>query len=183
MADIIVRAAEGCAPDSALPWDSVWDAERGFADWALAVNEPQNVGGLQAKAALATAVTLALFTDKRIDPTHPLYFLADGDPRGYWGDGIDVRDDLYEDELGSHLWLLERAPLLIRGVSAATWAKQFATEALAPLISQGAAVRVEIETSQNELRSRLEMIVRLFGRDGDAVFDRKFDLLWKQVTG
>lgn len=182
MTDIIVRAAEGCAPDSALPWDSVWDADRGFADWAIAVDEPQNIGGLQARAAIATAVTLSLFTDKRIDPTHPLYFLADGDPRGYWGDGVSA-GDAFEDALGSHLWLLERAPLLIKGVPAATWAKQFATEALAPLISQGAAVRVEIETSQNELRSRLEMIVRLYGRDGETVFDRKFELLWKQVTG
>ncbi|MBR2117663.1 MAG: phage GP46 family protein [Afipia sp.] len=183
MADVVIRAAEGCAPDSYALWDSVWDADRGLADWKLSDgSEPLNRGGLQAGNAITTAVILALFTDKRIEETHPLYFLADGDPRGYFGDAIDVRDDLHEGALGSHLWLLERAPLTIRNVSAAEWAKQFAIEALMPLQAQGAVVRIEVEATANELRSRLDLTVRLFGRDGQNVFDRKFDLLWNQVA-
>lgn len=181
MADITIRAAEGCAPDSYSLWDSVWSSADGFADWAVSDgSEPQNIGGLRAKDAIGTAAILALFTDKRILPTHPLYFLCDGDPRGYWGDGVDVRADLFEEELGSHLWLLERAPLTIRGVSAAVWAKQFAAEALAPLQTQGAVARIEIDATAIELKSRLELVVRLFGRDGVSVFDRRFDLLWNQ---
>lgn len=184
MSDLVIRVAEGCDLDPFLLWDSVWDARRGFADWALAgADEPLNRGGLAAKAALATAVTLCLFTDKRIDDTHPLYWLADGNPRGWWGDGVDVRDDLGETPLGSHLWLLARAPLTINGVSAARWAEQLALEALAPLKSQGAVVRIEAAAIANERKNRLELTVSLYGRDGANVYDGKFDLIWQQVAG
>jgi phage gp46-like protein len=183
MTDVVIRAAEGCAAESNALWDSVWDSARGVADWALAdADESGNHGGLRAKAAIETAAMLALFTDKRVDPDHPLYFLADGDARGYWGDGVDVRDDLNEAALGSHLWLLERAPLTIRNVSAARWAEQFALEALATLRDQGVAVRIEASATANELQNRLELLVRLYGRDGSLVYDRKFDVLWNQVA-
>jgi phage gp46-like protein len=97
MSDVVIRAAEGCAADSNALWDSVWDAERGFADWALADRRRAgNIGGLRAIAAIETAVIACLFTDKRVDPDHPLAYLADGEVRGYFGDGIDVRADLGE---------------------------------------------------------------------------------------
>jgi phage gp46-like protein len=183
MVDVLVRSNEACDPDSSLLWDSVWDAAAGQADWALAdPDETLNRGGLRAKALLETAVTIALFTDKRIDQTHPLFWLADGDPRGYWGDGIDVRADLFETDLGSHLWLLERAPLTINGLSAAMWAKQFASEALAPLLQQGVVARIDVDADTDELKSRLNLYVNLYGRDGNRIYDRKFDLVWNQVS-
>jgi phage gp46-like protein len=182
MANVVIRAAEGCADDVNVQWDSVWDAARGYADWALAgADEPSNRGGLQSRAALETAVVLCLFTDKRVPPDHPLYYLTDGDVRGYFGDGIDVRTDLFETELGSHLWLLERAPLTIKGLSAGVWAVQFANEALAPLRDQGACVRIEVSAEVNELQSRVELSVALFGRDGLQIYNRNFDVLWNQV--
>lgn len=182
MVNVVVRTDDVCAPDSYSLWDSVWSPQDGFADWALTDGtEPQNKGGLRAKAALATAVVLALFTDKRIDPSHALYFLADGDPRGWWGDGIDVRDDLNETALGSYLWLLERAPMTIRGQSVAFWAEQFAAEALLPLKSQGLVTRIELSATADNARGRLDLLVRLYGADGGVMFDRKFDLVWSQV--
>jgi phage gp46-like protein len=181
--DVVIRVAEGCADDFNVLWDSVWDPARGVADWALADNdEAANRGGLRAKAAITTAVVLALFTDKRVDPDHPLYFLADGDARGWWGDGVDVRDDLNEGPLGSHLWLLERAPLTILGLPATQWAEQFALEALATLKEQGVCVRIDAQAVMNEIEGRLELQVGLYGRDGSVVFDRKFDVLWNQVA-
>jgi phage gp46-like protein len=182
MSDALQRAGEGCAPDPFLLFDSVWMSAAGSADYALAgPDEPLNRGGLAAKAALATAVTLALFTDIRVSPDHPLAFLAAGDPRGWWGDGADVRADLGESPLGSLLWLLERAPLTIRGQSAARWAEQFALEALLPLKQQAAVVRIEVSGSVNETANRLELSVALYGRDGGRVYDRKFDLVWNQI--
>lgn len=182
MADIIIRSNEGCDPDPFLLWDSVWQPQDGVADFALAgADEPLNRGGLRAKAALATAVTLCLFTDKRIDPSHPLYWLADGDPRGWWGDGIDVRADLGETALGSYLWLLKRAPLTINGLPAAQWATQFALEALAPLKEQGAVVRIDASAVQDETRSRLELTVNLYGEAGPAIYSQKFALVWRQL--
>ena len=183
MSDVLLRRGEACDPDPFLLWDSRWDAARGFADWSLAdADESLNRGGLRARDALASAVVLALFTDRRIAPSHPLYFLAGADPRGYWGDGIDVRSDLGEHELGSHLWLLERAPLTVAGQSAARWAESFARDALAPLIEQGAVVRLDVEAAADEIRGRIDLIVRLFGRDGTLAFDRKFELVWQQVA-
>lgn len=181
--DVVIRAAEGCAADVNVLWDSVWNASLGFADWALAgADEPQNRGGLRATAAIETAIVLALFTDKRVDPDHPLYFLADGDARGWWGDGVDVRADLGEGPLGSHLWLLERAPLTILGLPATQWAEQFALEALATLKEQGVCVRIEAAATMDEIAGRLELFVALYGRDGALVYDRKFDVLWNQVA-
>ena len=180
--DIDIRAAEGCDEDPFLLWDSVWDPVNGEADWATAgADEPLNRGGLRAKAALATAVTIALFTDRRLDPLHPLAWLTEGDPRGWWGDGVGIRRELGETELGSYLWLLERAPLTINGVSVARWAEQFALEALEPLRKQVAVSTIEVEAEANELRNRLDLAVRLFGRNGSLAFDRLFDVVWRQI--
>lgn len=183
MADVVIRAAEGCAAESNALWDSVWDSARGVADWAMAdADESANHGGLRAKAAIETAAMLALFTDKRVPLDHPLYFLADGDARGYWGDGVDVRADLNEAEMGSFLWLLERAPMTIRGTSAAIWAEQFANEALATLLTQGVCVRIDVSAVAVESAGRIELTVAMYGRDGTKIYDRKFDVLWNQVA-
>ena len=96
---------------------------------------------------------------------------------------VDVRDDLGEGELGSLLWLLERAPVNIRGRTADVWAKEFARTALEPLQTQGLVTRIEISATLNAARGRIELLVDLFGRDGLKVFDRKFDLIWNQVPG
>ena len=180
MSAIWFRLNEG---GDAIPiklWDSVWNALEGQADWSLAEpDEAQNRGGLRAKAALHTAVVLALFSDVRCPDNHPLFYLADGDPRGWWGDGIDVREDLGEAPLGSLLWLLERAPLTSEIVS--RWAPAFTQDALALLLKQGVATRLEVETAANELQSRLEITVRLYGRDGARIFDERFAAVWQQI--
>ena len=186
MTDVVIRAAEGCDPDPFLLWDSRWwptVVSGGGADWRLAgSDEPLNRGGLAAQGALATAVVLLLFTDKRLPPDHPLAWLADGDPRGWWGDGVDVRADLSETDLGSWLWLLERAPLTINGQSTAVWAQSFAADALAPLMAQKAVARIDTAASVNEIDSRLELAVQLYGSDGAVTYDQKFELVWQQVA-
>jgi phage gp46-like protein len=180
---VVIRVAEGCAEDVNVLWDSVWDDIRGFADWANAdPDESSNVGGLRAKAAIETAVTLCMFTDKRITPDHELFYLADGDTRGYWGDGVDVRTDLNETEMGSYLWLLERAPLTIRGLPIARWAEVFANDALATLIAQGVCVRIDVAATAYPLEQRLNLNVALYGRDGSQIYNRNFDVLWQQVA-
>lgn len=180
----VVQITEAvCAPEGFSLWDSVWSPADGFADWKIAsAAEIGNAGGLQSQNAIATAVTLALFTDRRLPADHPLAYLADRDARGWWGDGVEINADDGEDALGSLLWLLERAPLTVSGISIATWAEQFAREALAPIVRQGAAVRVDAAATVYEIGNRLELVVSLYGRDGNKVFDRKFDLLWNQVT-
>lgn len=182
MIEAQLRKSEGCAPDPFLNWDSIWSPGATAADWRLAdADEAQNVGGLRAKDALHTAVVLALFTDRRVEADHPLFWLADGDPQGWWGDSVDVDAAAQETALGSLLWLLARSPMTIAGQSVADWAKHFAEEALAPLLAQGACVRIEVLAEAIEAAGRLYLTVRLYGRDGSNVYDRKFDLVWQQV--
>jgi phage gp46-like protein len=182
MPDASVSAA--CASDLYLLWDLRWLPGASCADYRLAApDEAGNVGGLSATAAIETAVNLCLFTDRRLPDGHPLSYLADdGNPRGWWGDGIDVREQDGEAPLGSLLWLLERAPLTIAGMPATRWAEAFAGEALAPLIAQGVAVRIDISAAADEIANRLELTVALYGRVGAMIFDRKYDVLWNQVA-
>ena len=180
MPDINVRIAEGCTPDVSLLWDTVWNPAGGFGDWAVASpTETGNIGGLQAKAALETAVVLCLFTDRACPPDHPLAKYADGDPRGYWGDGIDVRTDLGEAPLGSLLWLLERSA--IDEVDTPRWAQAFAIDALNPLLLQQAVARIDAQASVRKVQNRLDLAVQLYGQDGTRVYDRRFENIWAQV--
>ncbi|WP_316207602.1 phage GP46 family protein [Bradyrhizobium sp. SZCCHNR3118] len=180
----LIRINDGCAADYSIFPDKVWSTADGIADMRLAgADEPFNRGGLKGRAAILSAVTLALFSDARCPPNHPLAYLADGDQRGYWGDGIDVRADLYEQPLGSLLYLLERAPLTIAGRPASDWAKQFAIEALAPLKNAGVCVRVDLQAAIDPYKSMLTLAVQLYGRDGSIVFDATFQVFWDQVAG
>lgn len=176
-----VRIDEGNDPQPQLLWDSIWRPADGFADWAIAgPTEKLNRGGLQATQALHTAIILCLFSDKRCPDDHPLRKLIDdSDLRGWWGDGIDVRADLGETELGSLLWILERAPL---DEEYRRWAEQIATEALAPLIAQGAAARIDVTAIAEAAFDRLDLLVQVYGRDGTQIYDYRFDDLWKQAA-
>jgi phage gp46-like protein len=160
-------------------WDSIWKPWDGVADWAIAdADEPQNRGGLRAKAALHTAIIICLFTDRRMPKTHPLYkFVDDGDQRGWWGDGEDVRDDLHETELGSYLWVLERATLT---EEVRRYVEIFAIEALSTLISQGVCARIEAQAVAQFAINRCDLSVQLYARDGTLAVDVRFDDLWKQ---
>jgi len=188
MPEYLIRSQEGCSPDPFLLWDSVLIGIEGgtdfVCDWALAAppHNALNAGGLQAVAELQTAVFLLLFTDAFVPPDHPLAYLADGIAAGFWGDGIDVRADLNEQPLGSFLWLLERAPLQAAGMPIEYWAEVFAVEALAPLKAQGAVVEIDVSAVANTLMSRVELSVQLYGRDGAAVYDGRFDLAWRQLA-
>jgi phage gp46-like protein len=95
-----------------------------------------------------------------------------------------VRGDLGETELGSLLWLLERAPLT---PDIERWARQLGLEALAPLKSQGiqgsVVVRIDCKAVAVPEQGRLELSVDLFGRDGAKVYERRFDLIWQQLQG
>ena len=176
-----IRANEGCKPQPIYVWDTVWSPATGYGAWAYApATETYNRGGLQAENALQTAVNLCLFTDRRCPPDHPLAYLIEGDdPRGWWGDGVDVRDDLGEAPMGSLLWLLERAQATPDN---AAWARTFALDALAPLIGQQAVVRADAQATLVP-PSRLDLAAQLYGQDGTKIYDRRFDDIWREAVG
>jgi phage gp46-like protein len=181
MTDIIinVRINEGCAKQPMLLWDTVWDSPNGIGDWALAgSSETLNRGGLRAQRALETAVILCWFTDRYCPPTHPLAQFADGDLRGWWGDGVDVRADLGEGPLGSLFWLLERS--YIDPVATPRWAVSMGLDALSPLVRQKAVVDVEVQAYVSMSPNRLDVACQLYGRKGIKLFDRRYDDIWNQ---
>lgn len=175
--DINVRIDEGCAAQPELLWDSVWDPATGRADWQVArPGEPLNAGGLRAMRPLETAVILSLFTDRACPPNHPLA-PPDGDLRGWWGDGVDVRTDLGEAPLGSLLWLLERS--ILDPVATPRWAIAFAQDALSGLVTQGAVATIAVQAAAQP-PSRLDLAVQLYAQNGAELYNRRFSDIWSK---
>lgn len=152
--------------------DIVWNGA--FGELAVtAADDPVNPAGLRATSALETAVIICLMTDRRVEPSE----LRDGDVNKGWpGDGFDLEPG--ERPLGSKLWLLRRSALTpdieLRAVD-------FAREALQTLIDQKACARIDVTAEANRSANRLDLDVRLYGRDGALIYDRRFAVLWEQM--
>lgn len=132
-------------------------------------------GDLACAAALETAVVICLQTDRRVDPSE----LPDGQPnRGWPGDAFDLQPG--DVPLGSKLWLLRRRALT-EGIELE--AEDHAREALQSLIDQGACVRVDVRAVRVPERARLDLDVALYGRDGAAIYQQRFGVLWDQIDG
>lgn len=175
-----IRLNEGRDPQPQLLWDSIWDATRGLAEWALAAaSETLNRGGLAATRALETAIVIQLFTDKRLPVDHPLSKYVDGDDlRGWWGDGVDVRTDLGESEMGSLLWVLARAPLT---EEVRRWAETLAKDALQTLVRQRIAERIDVSAITEPAIGRLDLWIKVYRSNGSLAVDRRFDDIWNQL--
>lgn len=89
---------------------------------------------------LETAVIISYFTDRRATPEQVPVELPQDDLRGYWG---DVRPAVEGDQTGSLLWLLAREKQLPVILSRA---QQYCREALAWMIDDKIATRVEVAT-------------------------------------
>jgi len=107
-----------------------WDGELMTGDVQLGRS------GLVRDDGLTTAVLISLFTDRRAKADDPL---PDGnDRRGWVGDAISPVDG---DRIGSRLWLLRREK---QTEETRRRAEEYAREALAWLIEDGLAARVEV---------------------------------------
>lgn len=132
-------------------------------------------GDLACAAALETAVVICLQTDRRVEPSE----LPDGEPnRGWPGDAFDLQPG--DVPLGSKLWLLRRRALT-EGIELE--AEDHAREALQSLIDQVACVRVDVRAVRVPERARLDLDVALYGRDGAAIYQQRFGVLWDQIDG
>jgi phage gp46-like protein len=161
----------------ALFWSTFWSQDDGLGDWRVApANDPVNPGGLDASDQLAGAVVISLFSDRRA----PEGWRPDVvDRRGWWGDGLAPEGETPE-PIGSHLWLLENE---VATPAIAEQARIYAEEALAWLIRDQVAARVEVSTGIiDEPRRGVWLAVAIYGRDGAQRYSQRFARLWQEFT-
>ncbi len=158
----------------ALPWDTRWQPEIGRGEWALAGVDPANPMGLAANRSIETAIILSLFTDRRApDGWRPEI----QDRRGWWGDGVQPDGETL-DPLGSWLWLLENEIVSPQNIALA---KNYAEAALAWLVTDNVAARVEVIAEARADNHGINLGIDVFDKTGAKTFSRQFDILWRQV--
>ena len=111
---------------------------------------------------LETGVIISLFTDRRTSSEQIPAELPQDDLRGYWG---DVSNATPSDQTGSLLWLLAREKQLPQVLSRA---KQYCVEALAWMVEDLIATRVEV-TTEFGARGWMWITVDIFRTTGSPV--------------
>jgi phage gp46-like protein len=144
--------------DVAMKWDNLTRT----ADLSLVA------GDLAADTGMESAVTLSLFTDRRVSKDDAERFGVT-DRRGWWGDGYP---DVDADELGSRLWLLKRAKIEPETLRLA---RDFAIEALTWMVEDGAARSVDATVERGGLNGIL-LTIAIARPDGTSV---KYNYVWE----
>jgi len=81
------------------------------------------------------------------------------------------------DRIGSRLWLLARAKLV---PETAARAKEYAEEALAWLVADGVAARVEVQAERQGMHT-LALACQIYKTDGRVPVDIRFTNVWEFV--
>jgi len=128
-------------------------------------------GDLQADEGLETAVTISLFSDKRV--TTEELPAPQTDKKGWWG---DMFPDVEQDKIGSKLWTLARSK---RTLETLRRTEDYAREALQWLIEDGVASKIsvtaEFQGAVSEGRWVLGVVITR--PPGD---ESRFQILWDQ---
>lgn len=150
-------------------------AAPGIFDWAVAGGDLADDGGLY------TAVALSLFTDRLANPDDALP-AANGDRRGWWGDVyLPLSADGTPDHIGSRLWLLARA---VQIPETAQRAQAYCVEALAWLVDDGVAARVDVPLPTFPAMGLMAISVTISQQAANgAVVDRRFAATWNMTAG
>lgn len=151
---------------------TIWSPEQLAGDWLL-----QTGGTLLDDHDLATAVTIALFTDRTALADDRL---PDGttDRRGWWADA-DAAEIWGADPIGSRIWLVSREK-----TTEATRQRieDYARQALAFLTEDRIATRVDIVAeivNPRGANDRIDLTVTVY-RGTDPI-PLRFEDLWQQL--
>lgn len=127
---------------------------------------------LQLDDGLTTAILISLFSDRRARADDVLPD-ATSERRGWWA---DAWPQVEGDRIGSRLWLLGREKELAEPLRRA---RTYAEEALAWLIDDGIASRVEVVPSVPR-RGVLGLAIAVQRADGSRE-NHQFDILWENL--
>ena len=130
---------------------------------------------LESESGLETAVIISLFTDRRARDDDELPDPNNSDKRGWWGDLVA---EVADDQIGSRLWLLERAKttenVLVK-------AKEYAEESLSWMIEDGVAKEIVVEAERQgiEGNDRLALLIKIFQSNEAGEIALKFNTKWE----
>lgn len=178
---LTITSLQDAGVDTLAP-DILWDGTSG--DFAVSTDPADGgPGGLVARNPYRTAVLMLLFSDVRVDPSDLRYEMR-GDPRGWVGDGFDVRTDLGEQPLGSRLWLYRRSVLVTATkVTTLMAIEADARLALQPLISQGAAAQIDVAGTVDGPSGIIALQINIYGRGKRELYAGRFDILLRRSDG
>jgi len=119
-----------------------------------------------------TAVLASLFTWGRAAEDDPLPDFSD-DRKGYWADAYPAVEGR---RVGSRLWLLAREIVTDETIERA---RPYAQEALAWLVADGIASRVEVAVARSGV-NRVDALIEIFRPQGQ-VFRIRYENLWNDL--
>ena len=148
------------------------DIRTAYDAGALALDFALDGADLATDEGLETAAAISLFTDRRAGRDDALPG-GDDDRRGWWGDAFaGVEGDL----IGSKLWLLGREKNLPEALNRA---RDYGAEALAWMVEDGIAERVEVVAAA-PLDTVLLLGVAIF-RPNDPPVRFRFERFWNDL--
>lgn len=145
-------------------------------DWTL-----RGDGTLDDTQALATAVVVALGTDRLAELSDILPDPDSSDRRGWWGD-LDAEEIWDGWPIGSRLWLLQREK--ITGPSAAQGAtvvrvEHYIREAVQPFLDRRIGSQMDVVVTRvND--QRIDALVRIY-RGPEPEIELRYQILWEGV--
>jgi phage gp46-like protein len=145
-------------------------------DWLLL-----NDGTLDDTQALATAVIVALGTNRLALASDVLPDPDSTDREGWWGD-LDAGEVWGGWTIGSRLWLLRRDKIVGTGAregATVTRVEQYIREAIQPFIDLKVASAMFVQAERITLE-RIDAIVRLY-RGPDIAVDIRYQVLWDEI--
>ena len=145
-------------------------------DWSLLGD-----GTLDDSEALATAVIVALGTDRLATRDDILPDPDSTDRRGWWGD-LDTELIWNGWPIGTRLWLLKREKITgaaARQGSTLTRVDTYIREAIQPFIDRSIASRMDVRVERVGTE-RIQALVRLY-RGPDLAVDLRYQVLWEGI--
>jgi phage gp46-like protein len=138
-------------------------------------------GTLDSTQALATAVIVALGTDRLAEPGDILPDPDSSDRRGWWGD-FDAQEVWDGWPIGTRLWLLTRdkivGPEAQQGATVVR-VEQYIREAIQPFIERRFGSRMAVEATRIG-KERIDALVRIY-RGPQLEIELRYAILWDGV--
>jgi len=145
-------------------------------DWLLLDD-----GTLDDTQALATAVIVALGTDRLASPDDILPDPDSTDRAGWWGD-MDAEELFNGWPIGTKLWLLKRAKIVgaedPEGATI-TRVEQYITEAIQPFVDNKIATSFDVEAWRNGIE-QIDAVVVIY-RGPKRPVELRFQVLWTDI--